>query len=539
MDFTPLLERLDIQTKYYGVQKLRLNWAQQQYVYSLKESMMAGKPPRFIVLKARQIGISTVTEAIIFNWAFIFPRSQGLVIAHEMDSSEHLLSMTNLYWESSIYAKMYKPLYKSRKYLAWDNMSAIRITTAKNKNAGRSKTIQALHASEVAFWDDPSTVMLGLRQTIPSAPNTFICLESTANGVGDYFWETWNAATSGDVEYVPLFFPWWKHPEYTAGFIGIESSFLGALDPEERVLRAMGVEDDRLVWRRWAIRNLAEGDLQKFHQEYPATPEEAFVSTGFNVFPVNHLKACYKPEDGTKGRLVREGVRSARFVFDDEGPLTIFRSPHPDPDWGSYFIAGDPTHTTTHDFACIQVINRRTYEQVAVWRGRIDPGSFAEEIAKLGTYYNMGQVVSESTGPGYMTIGRLIGLDYPFIWKNRFADKDPGKIQDSYGFDTSVKKKEWAVNNLLKLVVDHDVTIHDKTTHNEMVNYITLPGGGYGPAQGEGRGHDDTVMALAIACICNASEGNLPPLGRDDPLSAILNPVPTQETPLWDDNANL
>lgn len=535
MNFKPLLEKLKIESKHKGVIPFRLNWAQEHYVQQLQQCFEKRRPPRFIVLKARQIGISTVTEGILFNWAFVFPRSRSLVIAHEMDSSEHLLGMTTLFWESSLYSYMYKPVYRSRKYLSWDNGSSIRITTAKNKTAGRSKTIQGLHASEVAFWDDPETVMLGLRQTIPNALNTFICLESTANGVGNFFWEVWNAAVSGDVEYQPLFYPWWKHPEYTAEAIHADSYFLGSLDSEERLLRALGVDDSRLVWRRWALKNLCDNDIHKFHQEYPSTPDEAFVSTGYNVFPHNHLKACYKPEEGIKGRLVREGVRSVRFVHDEEGPLTIFRQPNQDPSWGVYFVAGDPTHTTTHDFACIQVINRRTYEQVAVWRGRIDPGSFAEELAKVGTYYNMAMISTEIEGPGYMTIGRLIGLDYPFIWKNRFAEKDPGKIQDSYGWSTSVKRKEWAIGNLLKLIVDHDLILHDKVTYNEMINYTRLPNGSYGPAQGEGRGHDDTVMALAIACICSSTEGPLAPYGQNDPIKAFLEPEVPQISPEWND----
>jgi hypothetical protein len=151
----------------------------------------------------------------------------------------------------------------------------------------------------------------------------------------------------------------------------------------------------------------------------------------------------------------------------------------------------------------------------------------------------MGMVTTETTGPGYATIGRLQQMDYPFLWQNRFAEKDPGFVQDTVGWQTSVRKKEWAIGHLLKLIVDHDVIIHDKTTHNEMINYITLPKGGYGPAQGEGRGHDDTVMALAIACICSSTEGPLPPLGQNDPIEDLLNPKPKQESDLWSEDADL
>lgn len=531
MKISHLLETLKIETKFQGVQPFKLNWAQQALCDVVDRKIEDQKPVRVIVLKARQIGISTVTEGLIFNWAFLFPRSRGLIIAHEMDSSEHLLNMTNLFWDTSLYKKMYFPKYKSRKHLSWNNESSIRVTTAGNKKAGRGRTIHSLHASEVAFWDDPAMSMLALRQTIPNAPGTFICLESTANGVGDYFWETWNAAIAKENEFVPLFFPWHKHPEYTAEYVGLDYVSLSNLDAEERILRAIGIDDSRLAWRRWAIKNLCRNDIHSFHQEYPSTPDEAFISTGTNVFPVGKLRGIYHPEGGERGYLVRDGA-NVRFVAGEEGDLVIYRHPNNDTDWGKYFVAGDPTHTTTHDYACIQVINRRTFEQVAMWRGRSDPGTFAEEVAKVGAYYNYAPLTVEVDGPGYYTIGRLVQMDYPHLWRNRFPDKSPGKINDTYGWSTTVKRKEWAVGHLLKLVIDGDLTIHDATTFNEMITFIKHPNGEYGNAQGEGRGHDDTVMALAIASICSSTHGTLTPYGAEDPFQMFREPN-TQIQPDW------
>ncbi len=67
--------------------------------------------------------------------------------------------------------------------------------------AGRSRTVNALHGSEVAFWDHTAEMMLGLRQTIPNSPKSMILLESTANGVGNWYYDTWNAAVDGDNDY--------------------------------------------------------------------------------------------------------------------------------------------------------------------------------------------------------------------------------------------------------------------------------------------------------------------------------------------------
>lgn len=502
-----MLQQLSVVNKAGLLVPFTLNREQDMVVTEFERQYDLNRPVRLIVLKARQMGISTVIEAIMFCMAFLFERMRGMVIAHEIDSAQRLLSITDNYWETYPHRRLYTNKYQSRNELAWvETKSSIKIATAANVKAGRSRTIRALHASEFAFYEDPKTLMTGLRQSIPNLPGTLIAIESTANGIGNYFYDTWMAAETGDVDYVPLFFPWQNFPDYCASAIGLDYHSLGPLDGEERALKAMGLSDDRLAWRRWAIRNLCGNDLHVFHQEYPTTPEEAFVATGTNVFPIAKLRECYNQMEGMVGRLVRDGSH-VRFQPDIEGPLRIFRSPSKDADWGQYFVAGDPTHTTRGDYAVAQVISRRTLEQVAVYRSRTDPGTFAEELAKLGTFFNTAVITTEKEGPGYLTIGRLIEMDYPKLWYNRVADTTPGKTTDHMGWSTTAKSKELAVGWLLKVVVDKDILIHDRQTFMEMRDYVTLPTGGYGNAGNEA--HDDTVMALAIDVTCHMLEGPL------------------------------
>lgn len=544
-NYKPLLNRLSIRTKNFSVEPLRLNWAQRAFVDQVEATEKEGKPVRIIVLKARQLGISTITEGLMFVRAFVFPGSHGLVVAHEQDSSEHLFGMTHLYWETWPWKELWTPKYANRKELTWrENGSSIQIATAKNVRAGRGRTIMALHGSEVAFWDRPEQLMTGLRQTVPNTPQSMIVLESTAQGVGNYFYNVWQAASAGDVEYVPLFFPWWRHPEYVASNFNLREP-LRKLDAEETILHKIGCDEDHLMWRRWAIRNLCENDIGQFHQEYPSTPEEAFVVSGTNVYPLIKLRDAFVPEKGVNGYLIRNGDH-VDFKPDGQGPLTVFRKPHTNKEWGTYFVGGDPTRSTTGDFACAQVINRRTYEQVAVYRRKIDPMTFGEELAKLGSFYNDAVISTEVEGPGYATIGRLIEIDYPRLWHHHWADKAPGKIADTYGWSTTWKRKEWAIGFMLKLIVDSDLIIHDQHTFQEMRDYVTLPSGGYGPADGA-NGHDDTVMSLAIACICSATEGPLLPYegnpmpeGRyTGPGKSAGNKLPIDVEPTWMSHANV
>lgn len=529
----PLLAQLSIRTKDNTLARFEPNWAQEEMIDCYDRQVEAGKPVRMVVLKARQLGVSTLTEAMLFCRSFIYPYSHSLVVAHEMDSSNALFGMTNLFWHTYPFNKLFSAKYASRKELEWEETrSSIRVATARNTKAARGQTINALHASEVGFWERPEELMLGMRQAVPQRPGSLIVLESTANGVGNWFYDTWNAACEREVEYEPLFFPWWKHYEYTASYCNLGESLIG-LSEDERLYRTLGVDDDHLIWRRWAIRNLADGDLNQFMQEYPATPEEAFIASGANVFPHDQLKAVYTPQDPERGYLLRDGDE-VRFVKDAFGPLRIFKRPTPDRDWGQYFIGGDPTHSTRGDNAAAQVINMRTWEQVAIWHGKIDPMGFADQLAKLGIFYNEAEISTEIDGPGYATISRLISLDYPKLWMPRWADKTPGKINNSFGWSTTAKRKEWAVNWLLKLVVDKDIEIHDRRTYDEMRNYVTLEAGGYGPADEE-HGFDDCVMSLAIACVCALTSGPVAPYegrGKFDMMRELLDPEPSWES--WD-----
>lgn len=515
MDLEPHLQLLKIKDKFARVRPFVLNSEQRVYLNMVHEDLRDRRPLRYIILKARQMGMSTLTEGLIFTFSFAWPGSKSAIVAHETKASQNLLAMTNLYWRQYYYNALYTEKYNSKNELSWkETDSSIWVTTAKNPDTGRSNTLQCVHASEVAFWEDAETTFLSLLNTVPAGFNrSFVVLESTANGIGGYFYDTWNAAVDNDVEFRPLFFPWHTFHEYRASTQGIIAKPLGRLDSEERALRKLGIDDDRLQWRRWMIKNRTGGSVEKFHQEYPTTPEEAFIATGTNVFPIAHLVECYQPMNGTRGTIIRNPNNSITFKAHDQGELTIFRYPAANRSYGQYFVGGDPTHTTRGDYACAQVINRRTLEQVAIWRGKIDPASFGEILRNLGRYYNDAMISTEIEGPGYATIGSLLESGYPFIWKKRGADREPGKVSDNYGWSTSRKTKGWAIGVLLKGIIDHDVTIHDKRTFMEMRDYVTLPNGELGPAGKED--HDDTVMAFAIANICHATEPPLPAYEED------------------------
>ena len=508
---SPLLSTLTIQGKDVteGLIKFPIDapfaWAQREFLAEIERQYNGQKPVRAIVLKARQLGISTATEAILFWWSFIHPGAQSLVIAHENKSSAALFAKTKLYWDTWPYKQLYEVKQQTQQKLSWEGiLSSMEIASAKNSEGPRGRTLHAVHLSECAFYQNPEAFMLGLNQTVPHKHGTMIVLESTANGVGNWFHEMWLDAERGANEYAPLFFPWWRHPEYrhlTTLCTSLE------LTADERQLMRLGADYEAIQWRRWAIPNLAGNDEQLFMQEYPATPEEAFITTGTNVFPIRKLDDCYQPSRGYRGMLVGdESAQNPKFVADSTGPLTIFKGPtNKDRRWDRYFVAGDPSMTVAGDPACIQVINRYTMEQVAVWHGRIDPINFAREMMLLGRYYHDAELCPEIEGGGQATVATILNAGYPNIWQHRWADKAPGKVAMSYGWSTNWNRKHWAIGRLRFLLADDSIVIHDKETYSQMRSYITHENGEMGNAQ---RGiHDDAVMALAIGVTASMMEG--------------------------------
>ena len=159
--------------------------------------------------------------------------------------------------------------------------------------------------------------MTSLLQTIPNEPNTNVFIESTANGVGGWFYDFWKAAERGENEYIPLFFAWFDEPTYTKPFDTEEEKrqFIEEVNmvtydkegneihtEEYELMKEFNLTYEQLNWRRFAIANYCFGDIDMFHQEYPSTPEEAFIASGRPKFNIGALKQYRRQqESGERG----------------------------------------------------------------------------------------------------------------------------------------------------------------------------------------------------------------------------------------------
>lgn len=492
---------LKIRTKQGKLTKFVLNSTQRKINAKIDELQAQGKPVRILILKARQMGVSTFTEGRIFHKTATTKLTNSLIIAHKEDASTNLFNMSKLFYEEL--PPPLRPMKKASnaKELIFENptpdleekqknpglRSKIKIDTAKNLGAGRSETIHNLHVSELAFWDNAEAVMLGLMQAVPNTPNTMIIIESTANGVGGYFYDLWQQAKNGENDFVPLFFPWYEHDEYR---MPVPDDFV--LTDEEQALKSQyNLDDEQLAWRRWAIRNNCNGDPELFRQEYPSNDQEAFLVSGRPRFDIptlmEYLNQC---QDGQHGYLERV-AGEIKFIADNKGYLEVWEPPKRGRE---YAIGGDVAKgLITGDYSVATVYDANK-NLVALWHGHIDPDLFADQLELLGLWYNEALIAVEENNHGLTVINKLKG-SYWNIYKRTTHDKVTDETKEQLGWYTTEQSKKLIIDNLAKLIRERQIGIKSKKFVQELMTYVIDDDGKTNAQEGS---HDDIVMSSAI-----------------------------------------
>lgn len=533
----------------------------------LKEQWQRCGRIRAIILKARQMGMSTYTSGRFFRKLHLWPNHNASVIADELDRAALLFGMYDTY--AHHLPDEMKPMMRwvsKQKQLQFDNPrdrerskqpglnSGITVETAGDAMAGRAGTIHLAHLSEMSAWPNAREVMLSLLNAVPDYGSEII-IESTARGVGNLFHSMWDEAYEGEglVEgengFIAIFIPWWWHSEYRLKLTKKEKSYIrDSLDDYERKCMEEGFDfrgqhyllsEEQLAWRRQTIREKAMGDRRAFEQEYPATPEEAFVASGAGFFDedaVKKLADCTKPPE-FRGHLIelRHQVHGIAPVPSSLGHLRIWEMPR-SADWanddpgGQYVIAADTASGKQvaaqasvfddpdrekggRDFCSADVVDVRTRKQVAQLHARLAPEEFARQLDLLGRFYG----TEERTGlrrpallapEGNHESGRSVvkllkdRYRYPNLYRHKPISKRFTKTTEMYGFMTTVETRRPMLDNLAEHVrgripEDKDSTwLPCKDTVKEFLTFVL---GDDGKPQAQEGAHDDRVISLAIA----------------------------------------
>ena len=491
---------LKIKTKSGTVVPFRLNDAQRKLYAVAKRQQDAGKPVRLIILKARQLGFSTLTEGLIFHACATRKNVNALIVAHREDATANLFRMSKLFYDEL--PAPVKPMLRASnaQELVFENpsklrserearpglRSRIRCATAGGRGIGRSDTLQCVHLSEYAFWPDgadgKASTLAGILQAVPSLPGTMVVIESTANGFED-FKERWDAAVAGENDFEPVFFAWFENPDYSMSVVpGTEWT------PEERDLKAAyQLTDEQLQWRRWCIANNCGGSLDMFRQEYPASPGEAFLHSGTGVFDNEQivLRLERLPSPAGRGEFT-DGEWTER----ETGAITLYELPKE----GVPYVLGGDTAGEGSDYFTAIVIDNVTGRIAAKLRQKYSEPEYVRQIYALGRFYNDALVAIETNFSTYPVM-KLLELGYPNQYSREREDTYTRQMRKSYGFRTDRQSRPRAIANLVEVFSSHPEWFTDRELLEEMLTFCYNED--HRPEALAGK-HDDLVMGAAI-----------------------------------------
>lgn len=308
---------LVISTKAGSLAPFTLNRAQLYTHEKLEAQLRDTGKVRAILLKGRQMGLSTLIQGRYFHKVITRKGTKAYILTHHSDATQNLFDMTMRYYDHLPPGLAPVADTSSAKELKFKSLqSGYDVGTAGSKEIGRSLTLQLFHGSEVGFWPNAESHAKGVLNAVSDEPGTEIILESTANGIGNYFHTMWQAAKKGLNGYIPIFTPWYWETKYTASTENFRPS-----DEEEQLLslyKEDGMTLGHIAWRRLKISSSKDIDvgIEAFKQEYPCSANEAFLNPVANIFINSRLVAKARQQRVESDARLVIGVDVAISDFD-------------------------------------------------------------------------------------------------------------------------------------------------------------------------------------------------------------------------------
>lgn len=423
-----------------------------------------------IVLKARQMGISTWVAGRFFLKTITRPGTLSMQVAHTQEAAEEIFRMVRRFHELLPEEMRKGALRTSRanaRSLVFPELdSEYRVETAGDPNAGRGLTVQNLHCSEVARWPgDAKATLAGLLAAMPATGGEVV-LESTAQGAHGCFYDEWKNAEANS--WVRHFFPWWWEESYRR-----EPGADAESEEECALVAAHGLTREQIAFRRRLERQF--GVLAR--QEYPESADDCFLASGNCVFDVEAID-----------RRLRDVPLPVERRWG--GALEIWLLPMTERE---YLVAVDPAGGGSGgDYAAMQVLDTETGLQCAEFQGRCGLMELAERAAALAREYNGALLAVERNNHGSGVIAYLKGvMKYPRLYQQ---DGEAGWL-------TTALSRPEVLRHVERLVVESAECVMSARLLREMKTFVRDARGRTGAAEGQ---HDDLVMAMGIGLAVRA-----------------------------------
>ena len=419
---------------------------------------------RVIVVKARQVGISTATRAWQFHRAYTTHDPQVFSVLSFHDRSAKSLRRMDRRWLRGLPHMLKRPLsLDSATDTEFEDTGAgVSSFTTGGSGGTRSFEFTGAHLSEFAFYKDPGEVLSQVVSTVGDGP---IIIESTANTPGDEF----HRLIEGSPENGWTVYTYWWHEHKAYRDSDIPDDFAPTVE-EQKLVELYGVDNHQLHWRR---RQIATLGLARFRREYPGCLADAFASRQSTWFTAESLDEITQ-------------------VWFDESER-CFEEPEED----SEYVAGvDISGGIGQDYSTIVVLNVATRQPVYIERcNHKAPHAWAAHCAQVGHAYNHAVILAESNNHGYSFLREMEHLKYPNLWANENGDH----------WYTSTQSKLDIYDGLREVVESGILRQLDQSTLQELRSLEvrrTTPEAPSGL-------HDDLAMgcALAYRCLRDAPNG--------------------------------
>jgi len=536
-NFYHFCKQLKIETKEQGLRKMDHLLGTQTYVMQEIAKGLQDDIHFFVILKGRQLGITTISLALDLYWHFIHPGLQGTLTTDTEENRDMFRTTLSMYMDGL--PKEYKiPLLAhNRNQLSLKNRSRLfyQVAGLRAKGSlGRGKAITFLHGTETSSWGDEEGLASLLASLAETNPNRLYTFESTARGF-NMFHDMYVTAKKARSQRA-IFCGWWRNELYMADPNSqvYKVYWDGKMTGEEKEwvrdikkLYGFEINSRQLAWWRW---KMIEGikDESLMYQEFPPTEDYAFVMTGTSFFSnarcTDAVKALKKKSPAYYRYSFGANFQDTNVLKSTErlASLKVWEEPV---DTAYYVIGADPAYGSSDwaDRFCIQVF--RCYadglEQVACFAtSELNTYQFAWIIAHLAGAYKNSTLNLEVNGPGQAVINELrnlkrqaaamgtaLGKDLMdvygnmqnYIWRR---NDTLGGVSNSIGWLTTAATKERMLTYMKDYFERQMLDIVDMDTIEEMKTMVREDGGIYAA----GRNKDDRVIAAALACAAYAEQ---------------------------------
>ena len=405
-----------------------------------------------IILKSRQMGISTLTAAYSL-WLMVFHKDKNvLCISINQETSKEIVTRVRFANDNLPSWLKVKEQEDNRLSLRLTNGSQIKAVSSAG-TSGRSSALSLLIIDEAAFIDNIEEIWLSAQYTLSTGGRAIML--STPNGVGNFFHQTWIKAEAKENKFNTIRLPWYLHPERD---------------------------------QTWRDKQTELSGVKGAAQECDCD----FSTTGNGI--VDAATIDFYKQSKVKDPIEMRGLDHGYWIWEY-------------PDYSrNYIVSADVARGDGADYSAFQVIDVESLTQVAEYKGQIGTKDYGNMLVSVATEYNNALLIVENANIGWAVLQQIIDRQYPNTFYSsadlQYVDverqltnkvnRDEKKMIP--GFTNSQKTRPLLISKLETYFRERSVEVRSLRFLDELSVFI-WDGNKVAAMKGY---NDDLVMAMSI-----------------------------------------